>query len=103
MSIINSIPNEWRLVIKQREQHIHPPLNDLFQIKIDGTDTPISKITSKSIYNEFKRKKKKNCSFCSKENGSEIPWPFGRSGKKSTLFRLVLLLIQRSGNFSTNY
>ena len=58
MSIVNSIPNEWRLVIKQREQHIHPPLNDLIQIKIDGTDTPILKITSKSIYNEFKRKKK---------------------------------------------
>ena len=76
MSIVNSIPNEWRLVIKQRKQHIHSPLNDLIQIKIDGTDTPILKITSKSIYNEFKRKKT-NCSFCSKENDSEIPWPFG--------------------------
>ena len=33
MSIVNSIPNEWRLVIKQRERHIHPPLNDLIQIR----------------------------------------------------------------------
>ena len=64
-------------IIKQRGQHIHPPLNDLIQIRIDGTDTPILKITSKSIYNEFKHKKT-NCSFCSKENDSEIPWPFGR-------------------------
>jgi len=28
----NSIPNEWKLIIKQSQQHICPPSNDTFQI-----------------------------------------------------------------------
>ena len=50
MGIINAIPNEWRLIIKQRQQHFYSPSNETIQINIDG-------VKSKMIYNEFKRKK----------------------------------------------
>ena len=48
---------EWRLVIKQNQQHIHPPLNDFIQIEIDSTGVNVSKIAQKMIYKEFARKK----------------------------------------------
>ena len=35
MGIVNSIPNEWKLIIKQSQQHICPPSNDTFQINIE--------------------------------------------------------------------
>ena len=31
MGIVNSIPNEWKLIIKQSQQHICPPSNDMFE------------------------------------------------------------------------
>ena len=58
MGIINAIPNEWRLIIKQRQQHVYSPSNETIQINIDGVNVDLLKVTSKMIYNEFKRKKK---------------------------------------------
>ena len=55
--IINAIPNEWRLIIKQRQQHVYSPSNETIQINIDGVNVDLLKVTSKMIYNEFKRKK----------------------------------------------
>lgn len=57
MGIINAIPNEWRLIIKQRQQHVYSPSNETIQINIDGVNVDLLKVTSKMIYNEFKRKK----------------------------------------------
>ena len=37
MGIINSIPNERKLIIKQTQQHLCPPLNDMFKINIENT------------------------------------------------------------------
>ena len=54
--IVNSIRNEWKLIIKQR-QHIWPPSNDTFEINIDNATVNVLKVTSKMLYNEFKRKK----------------------------------------------
>ena len=57
MGIINAIPNEWRLIIKQRQQHVYSPSNETIQINIDGVNVDLLKVTSKMIYSEFKRKK----------------------------------------------
>ena len=57
MGIVNSIPKEWKLIIKQSQQHICPSSNDTFQINIDNATVNILKATSKMLYNEFKRKK----------------------------------------------
>jgi len=57
MGIVNSIPNEWKLIINQSQQHICPPSNDTFQINIENATVDLLKVTSKMLYNEFKRKK----------------------------------------------
>ena len=72
MGIINAIPNEWRLIIKQRQQHVYSPSNETIQINIDGVNVDLLKVTSKMIYNEFKRKKT-NYAFRSNKTKSKIP------------------------------
>ena len=57
MGIVNSIPNDWKLIIKQSQQHVCPPANDMIQINIGSAAVDILKATSKILYNEFKRKK----------------------------------------------
>jgi len=57
MGIVNSILNEWRLIIKQSQQHICPPLNYMFQINIDNATVNILKVTLKMLCNELKCKK----------------------------------------------
>ena len=37
MGIVNSIPNDWKLIIKQSQQHVCPPSNDTIQINIEST------------------------------------------------------------------
>ena len=34
MGIVNSIPNDWKLIIKQSQRHVCPPANDTIQINI---------------------------------------------------------------------
>ena len=58
MSIADAIPQNWRLIIKQSQQHYHPQLfNDTVFIKMDGKDVDILKTTSKLLYKKFKSKK----------------------------------------------
>ena len=57
MGIVNSIPNDWKLIIKQSQQHLCPPANDTIQINNGSAAVDILKATSKILYNEFKRKK----------------------------------------------
>ena len=57
MGIVNSIPNEWKLIIKQSQQHICPPSNDTFEISIENATVNVLKVTSKMLHNGFKRKK----------------------------------------------
>ena len=57
MGVINAIPNEWRLINRQSQQHIYSPSSDTIQINIDGINVNLLKVNSKMIYNEFKRKK----------------------------------------------
>ena len=57
MGIVNSIPNDWKLIIKQSQQHVCPPSNDAIQIIIESAAVDVLKVTSKMLYNEFKRKK----------------------------------------------
>ena len=59
MGIVNSIPNEWKLIIKQSQHHICSPSNDTFQINIENSTTVnVLNVTSKMLYNQFKRKKR---------------------------------------------
>ena len=72
MGIVNSIPNDWKLIIKQSQQHVCPPSNDtIIQINIESAAVDVLKVTSKMLYNEFKRKKT-NSAFCSKQNKIKI-------------------------------
>ena len=57
MGIVNSIPNKWKLIIKQSQHHICSPSNDTFQINIENATVNVLKVTSKMLYNEFRRKK----------------------------------------------
>ena len=57
MRIVYSIPNEWKLIIKQSQQHICSPLKDTFEINIENATVNVLKVTLKMLYNEFKRKK----------------------------------------------
>ena len=57
MGIVNSIPNDWKLIIKQSQQHVSPPSNDTIQINIESAAVDVLKATSKMLYNEFTRKK----------------------------------------------
>jgi len=56
MGIINVIPSEWRLIMKQRQQHVYSLSKETIQINIDGVNADLLKVTSKMIHNEFKRK-----------------------------------------------
>ena len=100
MGIINAIPNKWRLIIKQRQQHVYSPSNETIQINIDGVNVDLLKVTSKMIYNEFKRKKQISPSAKTK---SEIPRTLcGVEKDLSSLYPLLLQPTQKLENFSTN-
>ena len=101
MDIVNSIPNEWRIIIKQSQQHICLPSKDTFQINIESTKVNVLKVTSKMFYNEFNRKIGKPGAFAQKKIKLSMQ-NFLWNGKKSTLFRLPSHIIQKLGNFSTN-
>ena len=75
MGVVNSIPNDWELIIKQSKQHVCPPTNDTIQINIGSAAVDVLKATSKILYNEFKRKKP-NGPFCSKQNKTKVSRSF---------------------------
>ena len=93
MGIVNSIPNDWKLIIKQSQQHVCPPSNDTIQFNIESTAVDVLKGTSNVLYNEFKRKKQ---TAPSAQNKIKLKFfqIFLRRGKKSTLFHLPSHRIQ---------
>ena len=58
MSIVDAIPNNWRVVIKHNSRHFPPqPLNDSITIIINEKEVDLSNVNSKYIkllYSEFK-------------------------------------------------
>ena len=58
MGIVNSIPNEWKFIIKLSQQHICPSSHNTFEINmIENAMVNVLKVTSRMLYNEFKCKK----------------------------------------------
>ena len=86
MGIVNSIPNDWKLIVKQSQQHVCPPSNDVIQINIESAAVDVLKVASKMLYNEFKRKKT-NGAFCSKQNKTKISRSF--SGMERNLLSSI--------------
>ena len=59
MSIVDVIPLDWRLLIKQNQQHSIPQtLNDTVFVKVDGKEVDILNNFLKLLYEEFKSKSK---------------------------------------------
>ena len=48
LGVINAIPNEWRLIIRQSQQHIYSPSSDTIQINIDGINVNLLKVNSQT-------------------------------------------------------
>ena len=58
MSIFDTIPPDWRILIKQNQENSVPKtLNGIIFVRVDGKDIDIRNITSKLLYKEFKFKK----------------------------------------------
>jgi len=58
MSIVDTIPPDWWLLIKQNQEHSAPQtLNGIIFVRVDGKDVDILNITSKLLCKEFKFKK----------------------------------------------
>ena len=50
MSIVDTIPPAWRLLIKQNQQHSVPKtINRIFFVELDGKDVDILNTTSERI------------------------------------------------------
>ena len=82
-------------VIKQN-QHIHPPLNDFIQIKIDSTEVNVSKITLKMICKEFARKKQ---TVPSAQKKTDLKYSGRLVEKKYTLYhRLCVPFVKQKSN-----
>ena len=57
MSIIDEIPNNWRLVIKHNSRHFPPQLlSDSITIIINEKEVDLSNVTSKKLYSRKSRK-----------------------------------------------
>ena len=57
MSIVDAIPHEWRQIIRQSTQHLPPHIDDTIYLRLDNSEEALSKVSSKWLYNAFKRKK----------------------------------------------
>ena len=56
MSIVDAIPNNWRLVIKHNSRHFPPQLlsDSITIIIINEKEVDLSNVTSKLLFSEFK-------------------------------------------------
>ena len=54
---MDAIPSEWRLIIKQSTQHPCSHLSDKIYLNIDNSETDLSKVSSRLLYNAFKKRK----------------------------------------------
>ena len=85
----------------ERDCHVYkPPSNDTFQINIENATVNVLKVTSKMLYNEFKRKKQ---TAPSAQKKIKLKYPnLSLEWKEIYFFRLRSHMIQKLGNFSTS-
>lgn len=57
IGIVDAIPSEWRLIIKQSAQHPCSHLSDKINLNIDNSETDLSKVSSRLLHNAFKKRK----------------------------------------------
>ena len=57
IGIVDAIPNEWRLIIKQRIKHPCSHLSDKINRNIKNSETDLSKVSLRLLYNAFKGRK----------------------------------------------
>ena len=57
IGIVDAIPGEWRLIIKQSTQNPCSHLSDKINLNIDTPETDLSKVSSRLLYNAFKKRK----------------------------------------------
>ena len=58
MSIVNAIPLQWKLIIRQSTQHIASYISDTIYLKMGNSDeVALSEVSSKKLYEAFRNKK----------------------------------------------
>ena len=58
MSIVNAIPRQWKLIIRQSTQHITSYISDTIYLKMGNSDeVALSEVSSKKLYEAFRNKK----------------------------------------------
>ena len=58
MSIINAMPRQWKLMIRQSTQHITSYTSDIIYLKMGNSDeVALSEVSSKKLYEAFRNKK----------------------------------------------
>ena len=58
MSIVNAIPWQWKLIIRQSTQHITSYISDIIYLKMGNFDeVALSEVSSKKLYEAFRNKK----------------------------------------------
>ena len=53
IGIEDAMPSEWRLIIKQSTQHPCSHLSDKIYLNIDNSETDLSKVSLRLLYNAF--------------------------------------------------
>ena len=58
MSIVNAIPRQWKLIIRQGTQHITSYISDMIYLRMGNFDeVALSEVSSKKLYEAFRNKK----------------------------------------------
>ena len=57
MSIIDTMPLEWRQIIRQNAQHVPSYMGDTIYLNLDNSEVTLSKVSSKLLYREFNSRK----------------------------------------------
>ena len=57
IGIVDAIPSEWRLIIKQSKQHPCLHLSDKIKLNINNSETDLSKVSSRLLFNALKERK----------------------------------------------
>ena len=92
MSIVDAIPSDWRLIIKQSSRHLHSqPLRDTFYFYIDKMEVDLLKITSKLLYTVFKTKRQTSLTA---QNKIQNKYPELSVDWKKIYFLLLIVTIE---------
>ena len=58
MSIVNAIPRQWKMIIRQSTQHIASYISDTIYLKMGNSDeVALSEVSSKKLYEAFRNTK----------------------------------------------